>query len=98
MEFIELAMLCEHAADRASDRAHYNGLCLDHILAELDTLEHRPRRYAGRGKKTISSHHVLDLIFLLRVLDSHLGRSRAQLLGVDNQAGLHLAANASQRC
>src|ERR1700719_4665914 len=45
----------------------------------------------------VAAHHVLDQIFLARILDAHLGGALALLVGVDDQPALHLAADAAQR-
>src|SRR5215468_7560746 len=68
----------------------------DDILAELDTTQHGATGNAGGREKAIASHHVLDFVFTSRILDTHLKSTFAQLLGINDQPRLHLAANTAQ--
>src|SRR5271170_5353446 len=83
-------------AHGAIDGAHDDRLGLDDVLAEFHALEHRAVGYAGRREQAIAAHHVLDLVFLARVLDAHFRRALAPLLGVEHETALHLAADAAQ--
>src|SRR6202163_1790542 len=96
-DLIELPVLSHDTPHGAARRAHHYGLGLDDAVAESDAAQHAPVGDAGRRKQTIAAHHVLDLIFLARILDAHLGGALALLVGVDHQPALHLAADAAQR-
>src|SRR3954469_2037383 len=95
VEFFELTVLGPDPAHRAGDRAHHNGLSLDHLAAEFDALEERAGGDAGRRKEAVALHHVLNLVFLARILDGHLERALALLFGVEDRAALHLSADAA---
>src|SRR3954452_19055972 len=97
IEFIELPMLGPDVAPRAGDRAHHHGFGLDHVLAEFDAGQERAGGDAGGGEKAVALGHVLDAVDHLRVLDAHHLRALALLAGVEDQAALHLAADAAQR-
>src|SRR5579862_6310797 len=96
-ELVELAVLGDDAAHGAGGRAHDHGFGLDDAVAEAHAAQHAAVGHAGRREQTIAAHHVLDLIFLARVLDAHLGGALALLVGIDDEAALHLAADAAQR-
>src|SRR5215469_1065609 len=94
MKLPELAVLGPDPAHRAAARAHYHRLGLDHALAEPYPLEQRACSDAGCREQAVASHHVLDLVFLARVLDAHPGGPLALFLGVEHETPLHLAADA----
>src|SRR5580700_10760857 len=96
-ELIELPVLRYDAPHGAAGRAHHHGLGLDDAVAESDAAQHGAVGDAGRREQAIAAHHVLDQVFLARVLDAHLGGALAFLFGVDDQPALHLAADAAQR-
>src|SRR6202451_2079428 len=80
LELIELAVLGHNTPHRAARRAHHPRLGLDDAVAEPDAAQHAAVGDAGRREQAIAAHHVLDLIFLARVLDAHLCGGAAVLL------------------
>src|SRR6516165_5103113 len=97
MKLRELAVLGPDPAHRAAARAHHHRLGLDHAFAETYPLEQRAGGDAGCREQAVAPHHVLDLVFLARVLDAHPGGALAFFLGVEHEAPLHLAADAGER-
>src|ERR1700728_475494 len=96
-ELIKLAMLGPDPADGAACRAHHHRFSLDHILAEQYPAQHAAVGDTGRGEQAIAPHHILDPVCLARVLDAHFGDAFALFVGIDDQPGLHLAADAFER-
>src|SRR5262249_45654400 len=97
LELGELAVLGADPAHGAGGRAHHDRVGLDQALAEAHALEHRARGDAGRREHAIALHHLLDRVLLARIADPHLVGARALLLGVEDEASLHLAADAGER-
>jgi hypothetical protein len=89
-------VLGDHAPHGAGGRAHHHRLGHDHVLAELDPTQHGAGRHPGGGEQAVAFHHVLDLIFLLGVLNAHFQGALAQGFSIDDEPGLHLAADAAQ--
>src|SRR5580700_2072983 len=98
MKPCELPVLGPDPAHRAAARAHHHRLGLDRAVAESYPLEQRAGGDAGCGEQAVASHHVLDPVFLARVLDAHPGGALALFVGVEHEAPLHLAADAGERC
>ncbi|CEG08157.1 hypothetical protein BN961_01571 [Afipia felis] len=67
------------------------------MLAELDAGQQRAVCHAGCSKQAVALHHVLNAIDHAGILDPHLGSALALLVGIEDQATLHLAADAAQR-
>src|SRR5262249_20340456 len=97
VELVELPVLGQYAAHGPGDRAHHDGFGFNHVLAEFNAAEHRTSRDAGGGKKAIAPNHILDLVFLLRILDAHLYGARPSFLGASHRACLLVTANTTER-
>src|SRR5262249_29409191 len=98
VELLELAMFGLDVAHGAGDRAHHHRLGLDHVvLAELDAGQQRAGGDAGRREQAVAARHVLDAIDHARIVDAHLVGTLALFLAVEDQAALHLPADATQR-
>src|SRR5581483_2810678 len=96
MKFFELSMFGQNSPDRSCHRTHYDGFGFNNVLTEFHTAEHVAGRNSGRREQTITSHHILDLVFFLRILDSHFQGALTQLLSIDDQPRLHLSADTTQ--
>src|SRR3954447_1843425 len=94
MKFLELAMLRSDDANRSGDRTHDHRLGLDDILPEDNAVEHGAGGHPGCGKQAVAANHVLDLVDLARVGYSHPRRALDLFRRIENQAALHLAAEA----
>src|SRR5262249_21378587 len=75
---------------------HHNRFSFNDVLTEFNSTQHGSACDPGRGEEAITLHHVLDLIFALRVLDPHLERALTQFFGINDKPGLHLATYATQ--
>src|SRR3954465_2917165 len=95
-ELRHLAMLGMDAPHRAGDRAVDHRLRLDHLLSELDALQHRAIGDAPRADDDVARRQFVHVVFLLRIADAHFARTLDLRLGVEDEPRLHLPADTTQ--
>ena len=69
----------------------------DRAPAEADAGEQVAVGDAGRGEQDVAARHLAHVVFAVEVGDAHAARALALLVGIDDQAALHLAADAAER-